>query len=136
MKVEIINEECAAIFDELVDGVRNYNFEMISEKSKPLTVTARGQNNELLGGVSGRTIYNQFLVGVVWVDEKTRGTGLGRELMELAEAEAIERGCLASQVDTLSFQAPDFYQKLGYHVVGAITGINESPDRYFLLKKY
>jgi predicted N-acetyltransferase YhbS len=56
--------------------------------------------------------------------------------MEIAEREARARGCLTAQVDTLSFQAPVFYGKLGFEVIGKADGIPESPERYFLLKKY
>lgn len=49
---------------------------------------------------------------------------------------AKERGCIAAQVDTLSFQAPDFYKKLGFEVAGNVAGISNSPERYFLLKKF
>jgi len=137
VKIEVINEEDTIVFEALVAGVREHKYEnMGREETKPLSVVARDEDDKLIGGVSGRTIYKQFLVEVAWVDKDTRGTGLGRRLMELAEVEAKKRGCVAAQVDTLSYQAPDFYKKLGFEVVGTVTGISESPDRYFLLKKY
>jgi len=137
VKVEVINEQDTTVFDALVAGVREHNAEhMGREKSKPLSVVARDEDDKLIGGVSGRTVYQHFLIDVVWVDKKTRGTGLGRRLMELAESEAKKQGCVAAQVDTLSFQAPVFYEKLGFEVVGRVTGFSEHPDRCFLLKKY
>lgn len=137
MKIEVLKEGDSAVFDALVSGVRAYNFEnMGPEVSSPLSVIAREKNGALVGGVAGRTIYRQFLIEVAWVDKASRGTGLGRRLMELAEDEARLRGCLAAQVDTLSFQGPVFYGKLGFEVVGKVSGIPESPDRYFLMKKY
>ncbi|WP_415775884.1 GNAT family N-acetyltransferase [Shewanella oncorhynchi] len=87
----------------------------------------------LIGGVGGRTIYKNFLINVVWVDEQTRGTGLGRKLMALAEAEAKQHGCLVAQVDTLSIQAPVFYEKQGFEIIGTVT---TTPKRYFMVKKY
>jgi len=57
-------------------------------------------------------------------------------LEKLAEVEVKKRDCVAAQVDTLSFQAPVFYEKLGFEVVGRITGASEHPVRYFLLKRY
>lgn len=137
MNIEIINNECDEIVDALVQGVREYNGEkMDGEKSQPLTVTAHNDQGQLIAGVHGRTIYNQFLIHVAWVEKTHRKTGLGRQLMELAESEAKKRNCVAAQVDTLSFQAPDFYQRLGFEVVGLITGVPQSPDRFFLFKKY
>lgn len=69
-------------------------------------------------------------------DQSLRGTGLGRQLMQQAEIEAIKRGCKAAQLDTLSFQAPLFYQKLGFEIFGQVEAIAASPARYFMLKKY
>lgn len=121
----------------LVSGVRSHNFENAgAETSKPLSVVCRNNGGSLIGGVAGRTIYKQFLIDVLWVEQSARGAGLGRRLMEMAEIEAKERGCLAAQVDTLSFQAPEFYEKLGFETVGKVSGFPESPDRYFFLKRY
>ena len=133
----MINKEDSAVFDELVAGVREYNSDIMGkEQSKPLSAIARNEDGKLIGGVSGRTIYRNFLVGVVWVDKSVRGTGLGRRLMELAEIEAKKQGCVVAQVDTLAFQAPVFYEKLGFEIVGKVPGFPGSPERFFLLKKY
>ena len=78
----------------------------------------------------------QFFIDVVWVDKPVRGKGFGRTLMEQAEIEARSRGCIASQVDTLSFQAPNFYKKLGFEVAGKVCGMQDTPDRYFFVKHY
>jgi ribosomal protein S18 acetylase RimI-like enzyme len=137
MQLEILSESNQAVFDALVAGVRAHNFELLGhEVSNPLAAIGRDDEGKLLGGVAGRTIYRQFLIEVVWVDKAARGSGLGRKLMAMAEAEARQRGCVAAQVDTLAVQAPDFYCKLGFEVVGRVTGLQDSPERLFLLKRY
>ena len=137
MNVEVIHEENPEVLNALVAGVREHKVEnMGPEETMPLSVIARDDEGKIIGGVSGRTIFKNFLIEVVWVDKQTRGTGLGRKLMQKAESEATQRGCLVSQVDTLSYQAPDFYKKLGFEVVGIIPGFPGSPERYFLMKKY
>ena len=47
---------------------------------------------------------------------------------------ALLLGCRSAHLDTFSFQAPDFYKKLGYRVFGAI---DYPPDhrRFFLQKR-
>ena len=136
MDIEVI-ETKAGEADELVAGVRRFNEQQIGPgNAQPLTVVARGDDGALLGGVSGRTVYGQFLIEVVFVAEACRGTGLGRQLMQVAEARARERGCVAAQVDMLSFQAPEFYRKLGFEVIGTIEGFPAGYDRHFLFKRY
>jgi len=137
VKFQVINEDDSAVFDTLIAGLKEHKYEhMGPEDTLPLSVVARDEDNKIIGGVSGRTIYKNFLIGIVWVDKETRGTGLGRKLMEFAEVEAKKRGCLVAQLDTLSFQAPDFYQKLGFDIVGTVPGFPGSPERYFLLKTF
>lgn len=137
MKIEVLHSEDRSVFDALVAGLRLHrNENMGDENTKPLSVVARDDAGNIIGGVTGRSIYKNFLIEVVWVDKAARGTGLGRQLMEQAEEQAKQRGCLVAQLDTLSFQAPQFYQKLGFEVVGTVPEFAGSPARYFMLKKY
>ncbi|WP_144206905.1 GNAT family N-acetyltransferase [Shewanella donghaensis] len=137
MKFEVINEENKEVLETLVNGVREHRFEhMGSEDTKPLSVVSRDENGHILGGIAGRTIYRNFLIEVLWVDKATRGSGLGRQLMEMAEVEAIKRGCVLAQLDTLDYQAPEFYKKLGFEIAGSVAAFTGSPERIFLTKKY
>lgn len=137
VNIEIFNEHQESVFNVLVDNLRKFNFKMMGEeRSQPLMVIIRNDNDEIVGGIAGRTIYHQFLIEVLWVHDDKRGLGLGIQLMEIAELEAKKRGCIAAQVDTLSFQAPRFYEKMGFQIVGNVSGVKDSPDRYFLLKHY
>lgn len=71
----------------------------------------------LVGYVWGHWLH----VDLLWVDERHRGTGLGSRLMAQAEETArAQYGCSHSRVETWDFQAPDFYQKLGYKIVGIV----------------
>lgn len=136
MRIEVV-ETGTGEAERLVAGVRSYNEAQLGPSdSKPLAVLAYANDGTLIGGVSGRTIYKHFLIEVVWVAEKFRRQALGGRLMLLAERAARERGCVAAQVDTLTFQAPGFYRKLGFEVVGKIEHFPEGHDRYFLLKRY
>jgi GNAT superfamily N-acetyltransferase len=48
------------------------------------------------------------------VRDDLRRRGVGRELMAYAETRVVERGCHSALLDTFSFQARAFYEKLGY----------------------
>lgn len=137
MKIEVNHEEDSTVADALLAGLRRYrNENMGNEETLPLSVVAKDDSGKIIGGVAGRSIYNNFLIEMVWVDESVRGSGLGRQLMLQAEEQAKRRGCLAAQLDTLSFQAPQFYQKLGFEIVGTVPAFPGSPARYFMLKRY
>jgi ribosomal protein S18 acetylase RimI-like enzyme len=71
----------------------------------------------------------------VWVREDLRGQGLGRQLVEAAEAEAGARGCEHVWLDSYTFQAPGFYERLGYEVFGALDGYPPPEGRVFLTRK-
>ncbi|MGI2856322.1 GNAT family N-acetyltransferase [Shewanella algae] len=136
MQIDLLQQVDDDLQNELIDKLRTYNHSYINESSKPLAAIARDSEGQLIGGVSGRSIYRQLLIEVVWVAKEHRGSGLGSRLMALCEQEAIKRGCLAAQLDTLSFQAPAFYAKQGFEVVGSVSGIPGSPDRYFMCKRF
>jgi ribosomal protein S18 acetylase RimI-like enzyme len=61
--------------------------------------------------------------------------GYGTELMLKVEGLAKEQGCISTNIMTYSFQAPQFYEKLGYKIVGAFEEYPESIKKFFLEKK-
>ena len=63
------------------------------------------------------------------------GRGFGRELMKRAELYAVERGCTDAYLDTFSFQARPFYEKLGYRVFGTLENHPAGHQRYFMTKQ-
>jgi GNAT superfamily N-acetyltransferase len=76
----------------------------------------RDNNGLIRGGLLGDIWGGWLEVKILWLEESLRGAGLGRRLMEMAEAEARADGCRYGRLDSLTFQAPDFYKKLGYEV--------------------
>jgi ribosomal protein S18 acetylase RimI-like enzyme len=87
---------------------------------KPLNVVATDPAGTVVGGLIGDTHFGWLEVSIIAVAEHVRGLGIGRRLMELAEQEAVARGCRHVHLDTMDYQAPDFYQKLGYQVASKI----------------
>jgi GNAT superfamily N-acetyltransferase len=92
------------------------------------------ETDELLGGLWGGTAYSALHIELVYLLEDLRGAGLGRQLMEQAEQEAIHRGCHFIWLDTFTFQARGFYERLGYTVFGTLEDYPPGRSRFFLRK--
>ncbi|ACQ70893.1 MULTISPECIES: GNAT family N-acetyltransferase [unclassified Exiguobacterium] len=95
----------------------------------------RDDFNQIVGGVTGTVFWYTMHIHFLWVDEQLRGEGYGTELMMRIEQLAIERQCRLIQLDTFSFQAPDFYTKLGYEVFGVIEYHPTVNHQQYYLKK-
>jgi len=99
-----------------------------------LAAFIRSAGGQIVGGVSGRTWGEVLDIRQVWVHDDVRGMGYGRQLMQLIEAEAVKCGCRVAVLDTYSFQAPEFYRKMGYEAFGVIDGYPSSHRKYFMKK--
>lgn len=62
------------------------------------------------------------------------GKVVGRALMLEAEREAVRRGCTQAFLETLSFQALGFYEKLGYTVFSRLDGFPPGGAHYAMRK--
>ena len=87
-----------------------------------------------VAGVSGHTWGGCCTIVLLWVDESLRGTGVGRALMQAAEDEAIRRRCRQMVLTTHSFQAPRFYEKLGFRRIGAIPNNPAGHEDFIYMK--
>lgn len=74
------------------------------------------QGNELIGACVIQLFWGQLHIKYLYVDKSYRNKGIGKELMEKAFSYGKSKGCNFAFVETLSFQAPDFYQKLGFEI--------------------
>ena len=88
----------------------------------------------MVGGAVGYTQWEWLFIHYLWVCDELRGTGLGAQLLSTAEAEGRARGCGAAWLDTFSFQAPGFYQKLGYRQFAQLDDFPPGQARHFLWK--
>lgn len=82
--------------------------------------TEKDSQGEIVAGVSGYTWAKCCYITYLWVHEDRRGTGLGTALVKLSEDRAKSRGCTIAMVASHSFQAPKFYEKLGYIKVAEV----------------
>jgi GNAT superfamily N-acetyltransferase len=99
-----------------------------------LFIAARDAQGAVRGGVVGATYLGWLQIQVFTLDDSLRGQGHGTRMMKLAEDEAVRRGCPRVFLETLSFQALPFYEKLGYQVHSRLEGFPPGGTRYALTK--
>jgi GNAT superfamily N-acetyltransferase len=102
---------------------------------RPLSVVAVAEDGNVLGGVTGSTQLSWLRLDVLGVREGSRGRGVGRRLVTMAEEEAVRRGCRHAFADTMEHQSPGFFQRLGYGVVGKLDDWDSHGQSKFLLVK-
>jgi GNAT superfamily N-acetyltransferase len=101
---------------------------------RPLHVFLRNEAGETVAGLTGQTNWRWLYVDCVWLPEALRAQGWGARLLELAEEEARRRGCLHAHLFSYSFQAPGFYEKLGYAIYGVLEGYPPGERRVLFRK--
>jgi GNAT superfamily N-acetyltransferase len=97
-----------------------------------LTLVLRDDAGRIVGGAIGETNWGWLHVRVLAVSQDLRGRGWGSRLMREMEGLALDRGCHHAWVDTFSFQARPFYERLGYGVFGTLPNYPGEQERYFL----
>jgi GNAT superfamily N-acetyltransferase len=122
--------------DVIVDGLLSYNAERgFPWAPRALTVVARDKPGTVIGGLLGETNNGWLFVAVLWVAEPYRGRDIGTALLHEAEKEARRRRCVGVYLDTYSFQARPFYERLGYRRFGTLPDCPPGGAKYYLYKR-
>ncbi|MCR4263821.1 MAG: GNAT family N-acetyltransferase [Candidatus Roizmanbacteria bacterium] len=92
-------------------------------------------DEKVLGGVIVTFLWTGMEINSLWVDESIRKQGWGRKLMEAVEEEGRKRGSTISYTNTFHYQAPKFYEKLGYKCYGKIDNFPAGSYLTYYIKK-
>ena len=123
--IDVTEAEKEAVYSWLKDynHERNGDFMRSLEVTGteiPLFLSARDEAGKVIGGLEGLMIHKWLRIQIMAVDPDHRRNGLGTDLVHRAEELAVQQGCRHAFVDTMSYQAPGFYERLGYRVAGQI----------------
>ena len=88
-----------------------------------------------IGCVVVQMFWGQLHVKYLTVDEAYRNQGHARSLMEHAFEFGKRQGCTFAFVETMNFQAPGFYQKLGFKAEMIREGYALGTSFYYLRKE-
>lgn len=105
------------------------------DQVRPLRVILTGPDGHRLGGAVGRSWGACCELQQIAVDPAARGLGVGTAVMAAFEAQARARGCRLAYLDTFSFQAAPFYERLGYERVLSIEGFAPGIAKHTYLKR-
>ncbi|MGE7956225.1 GNAT family N-acetyltransferase [Pseudomonas sp. NPDC089530] len=135
--VIVIGDVLDSAFETLLGkGLAAFNEQLAGYNDRqPLAVELKDPaTGQVLGGISGRTSLGVLFIDLFYLPEHLRGSGLGARLLAACENEGRRRGCRSAVLYTLSFQAPQFYEKHGWQRFGEIPCDPAGSSRIFMRK--
>jgi len=115
------------------DGVVAFNNKFITEKLVHFSIFAK-HNNLVVGGTSVCESNEALYIDALWCNEDFRKQGLGAKIIDMIYRIAVDKRLSKIFVDTFDFQAPEFYQKQGFHTIGILPKFVLGHDKIFMRK--
>lgn len=119
------------------DALRKFNDEKVGpDNHELLNIVEYDENGNIIAGILGGTYWGWMHIDILWVNENFRKKGIGSKLLKSAEEKARKRGCHSVHVDTMSWQAPEFYKKHGYKIISELNDIPAGYKKHHLIKRF
>ena len=139
MNIEITTNPNKQDTKILSQGIIDFNHSKVPdlesiEKEVKFFVFARNQTKDIIGGIRAICFWNTLHIELLWLSESCRGKGVGKELIESAENFAKENGCEKVFVETTSWQAKPFYEKVGYKHIATLNDRPKGHASHYLTK--
>jgi GNAT superfamily N-acetyltransferase len=120
--------------DGLKERLGAWNMENTGHRDyAPVNFFLRDESGAIRGGVMAYVWARWLHVDTVWIEEEFRGQDWGTRMLEAAHELGREKGAQAAFLDTFSWQARPFYERLGYEVVATV-GMPEGHERHYMVK--
>jgi len=103
-------------------------------RTRHIALTVRNERGIMIAGLTGEIFWNSFYIHLLWVDEQYRRQGYGTALLQRAEDVATAASCDCVCLSTFEFQAPGFYSRHGYSIVGELPGVPPGSRRQWFSK--
>ena len=121
---------------EVETRLQNYDEAHIKTRLEGAISIGVYQDGEMIAGADACITAHRILyVSTVFVDENHRRQGIGRMLMADVEKRARALGANLIRLDTFDWQGKEFYQSIGYEIVGQYDCPQDEFSEYFFLKR-
>jgi GNAT superfamily N-acetyltransferase len=133
-----------SIHDDMTQGEADYVEQKLVEFADQFTeprnyrefgVALRDAEGNIVGGITGNTVWDCLQISVLWIPHDLRGQGYGHQLLERAEELGRARGCRFARLNTFEFEARGFYESHGYTVRFQTDGFPAGHTQYHLAKE-
>ncbi|CAH0530315.1 GNAT family N-acetyltransferase [Vibrio hippocampi] len=85
-----------------------------SYEKQQLNWMLQDSQGKLIAALTSHLLWDWLYIDELWVDDACRGKGMGKKLMQHAEQYARKEKLAGLWLWTQSWQAPTFYQSLGF----------------------
>jgi ribosomal protein S18 acetylase RimI-like enzyme len=125
----------AAVAAELEARLTRFNEAQAGPlRTRHVALTVRDDGGTMVAGLTAEIFWNALYVHLLWVDEACRRQNHGTLLLRRAENMAIENSCEFAYLSTFAFQAPAFYARQGYSVIGELPNVPPGSKCQWLCK--
>lgn len=133
MKIITLTEEQV---EDIENRLNTFDENYINYKMNGCIQIGIEEDRKLIAGLDACiTAFKILYVSTVFVDEGYRRKGYGMQLICEMEKRAVEMGVNTIRLDTFSWQGKEFYETLGYEIVGSYENTVDGYAEYFFLKR-
>lgn len=133
MNIIDLNEEQ---LESIEDRLSEFDEQHITYKLDGSIQIGIEEDGKIVAGLDAcMTAFKILYVSTVFVEEAYRRKGYGTRLIQEMERRAKELGANTIRLDTFSWQGKEFYEALGYQVVGYYENATDGYEEYFFLKR-
>jgi len=117
-------------------GLGQYNAQFVLQEFVPFSIVLENEKGEIVGGIKGQSFWGRLHIETLWIHQAYRKQGLGKKLIAMTEIAAKERKCKGIDLDTMTFQAPGFYEKMGFRQIGELPNYDNEFKRIYYAKDF